>query len=76
MISRKYYQNPEIPYPSKSLDIILAFQISDPAHIPSKFNHLLIASKRKGSIGINIFDPTKFKIPGDFFIVSIIIKNY
>lgn len=76
MISRKYYKNPEIPYSSRSLDTILAFQTFDPANIPSEFNHLLIASKRKGLIGINIFDPIKFKNPGDFFIISIIIKNY
>jgi len=70
-----YYNYPEdslrYPYAQK----VRIFRGSDPRAIPSELTGFLVDQKQGGQVGIGVFSPIKYGLPGNFFIVAIIIDN-
>ncbi len=70
-----YYNYPEdslrYPYAQK----VRIFRSSDPRAIPSEFTGFLIDQKQSGKVGLAVFAPLKYGLPGNFFIVAIIVDH-
>ncbi len=74
--ARLYYDRREesLNYPEARQ--VLVFQAYDPRIIPAELGDLLSEQPRSGKIGVSVFSPLKYGLPGNFFIIAIIIADF
>jgi uncharacterized protein YkwD len=70
-----YYNYPEDSLRYPDAQKVRIYRAGDIRTIPSKFTGFLTGLKQGGRVGIGIFAPLKYRLPGNFFIIAIIIDN-
>lgn len=70
---RYYNHRQEFNYPGARH--VLVFQTDDPRRIPAKIKPVLTTHEHGGKTGVAVFSPIRYGLPGNFFIVAIIISN-